>query len=86
MNIALAVSTAVLLALLFPPYDLPFLAPVALAPLLYACLRESSWRKFHVLMRVGPEAWRHKTSFIGTNFGGTPARRQTSRFRQYDAF
>ncbi len=46
MNLALAVLTAVLLALLFPPYGLPLLAPVALAPLLYASMQEdSSWRR-----------------------------------------
>ena len=45
MNIALAVVSAVMLALLFPPYSVPMLAPVALAPLLYACVREGSWRR-----------------------------------------
>ncbi len=43
MNLALAVATAVLLALLFPPYDLPWLAPIALAPLVYAARREALW-------------------------------------------
>ena len=45
MNFALAVTTAVLLALLFPPYGFPMLAPIALAPLLYASMREGSWRR-----------------------------------------
>lgn len=45
MNWALALATAVLLALLFPPYHLPFLAPVALSPLLYVSMREGAWRR-----------------------------------------
>lgn len=49
MNLALAVTTAVLLAALFPPYNVPMLAPVALAPLLYASMREGSWRKRFLL-------------------------------------
>lgn len=43
MNIALAVLTAVLLALLFPPYGIPLLAPVVLAPIVYAASREPLW-------------------------------------------
>ena len=45
MSLALAVTTAVLLALLFPPYGFPMLAPVALAPILYAVKREALWQR-----------------------------------------
>lgn len=40
LSLAGAVLTALLLALLFPPYDLAFLAPLALAPLLYSLAHE----------------------------------------------
>ena len=46
---ALAVISAALLALLFPPYGLAMLAPVALAPLLYVAMREDSWRRRFLL-------------------------------------
>ncbi len=45
MNLALSLLSAVLLILIFPPFHLTWLAPVALAPLLVACARESSWRR-----------------------------------------
>ena len=38
-------SRAVLLVLLFPRFNLTWLAPVALAPILFACARESSWKR-----------------------------------------
>jgi apolipoprotein N-acyltransferase len=49
VNLALSVLSSVLLVLLFPKYDLTFLAPVALTPILIACAREASWKKrfFH---------------------------------------
>jgi apolipoprotein N-acyltransferase len=48
----------VLLALLFPPYDFPFLAPVALAPLLYALKRESLWwRRMMIGEIAGTTYW-----------------------------
>ena len=37
--------SAVLLILIFPRFNLTWLAPVALAPLLIACARESSWKR-----------------------------------------
>ncbi|HVY92585.1 MAG TPA: apolipoprotein N-acyltransferase [Bryobacteraceae bacterium] len=44
MNWILALASAGLLVLLFPPFNLYWLSPLALAPLLIACARESSWR------------------------------------------
>ncbi|MBZ5602665.1 MAG: apolipoprotein N-acyltransferase [Acidobacteriia bacterium] len=41
----LSVLTAALLILIFPRFDLTWLAPVALTPLLIACARESRWRR-----------------------------------------
>jgi apolipoprotein N-acyltransferase len=52
LNLALAVAAAVLLALLFPPYGVPMLAPVALAPMLYAVDRESSWKRRFVFGEI----------------------------------
>ena len=43
-NVLLALSSACLLVLLFPPYGFVLLAPVALSPVLIACAREDSWR------------------------------------------
>lgn len=58
MNWALAIATALLLALLFPPYNLPFLAPVALAPILYVSMREGSWRRrFLIGEAAGTAYW-----------------------------
>jgi apolipoprotein N-acyltransferase len=45
VNLALAVSSAVLLILIFPRFDWPWLAPVALTPLVIACARERSWKR-----------------------------------------
>jgi apolipoprotein N-acyltransferase len=44
VNFVFAIFTAVLLILIFPRFDLTWLAPVALAPLLVACSRERSWK------------------------------------------
>jgi apolipoprotein N-acyltransferase len=44
VNYALSIFSAVLLILIFPRFDLTWLAPVALAPLLVACARERSWK------------------------------------------
>ncbi len=45
LNWALAIATGVLLILTFPNFNWTWLAPVALAPLLIACARESSWKQ-----------------------------------------
>ncbi|MGH9591932.1 MAG: apolipoprotein N-acyltransferase, partial [Bryobacteraceae bacterium] len=45
MNLALSILSSVLLVLLFPPYSLTWLAPLALAPILVACARELSWKR-----------------------------------------
>jgi apolipoprotein N-acyltransferase len=45
VNFALSLLSAFLLVVLFPRYNLTWLAPVALTPLLIACAHESSWRK-----------------------------------------
>jgi apolipoprotein N-acyltransferase len=45
VNFALSIFSAVLLILIFPRYDLTWLAPVALTPLLFACAREESWKR-----------------------------------------
>lgn len=45
MNLALSLTSAILLILIFPRFNLAWLAPVALAPLLVACAREISWKK-----------------------------------------
>jgi apolipoprotein N-acyltransferase len=45
VNYALAIFSAILLILVFPRYDLTWLAPVALTPLLIACAREASWKR-----------------------------------------
>ena len=44
LNALLALLSAVLLVLLFPPYGLAWLAPVAIAPLIVACARARSWK------------------------------------------
>ena len=44
MNLLLALATALLLMLAFPRFDLPFLAPFAVAPLLVALARARTWR------------------------------------------
>ena len=45
MNPALTLVSAVFLVFLFPPFGFWWLAPVALAPLLIACARETSWKR-----------------------------------------
>jgi len=45
VNPALAVVSGVLLILIFPRFNLTWLAPVALTPLLIACARESRWKR-----------------------------------------
>ena len=45
MNLALALLSAVLLVLCFPKFDAGWLAPVALAPMLIVCARESSGKR-----------------------------------------
>ena len=45
MNLVLALLSALLLVLLFPGFNFTWLAPVALAPILIACARESSWKR-----------------------------------------
>ena len=45
MNFGLSIFSAVLLILIFPRFDLTWLAPVALSPLLVACARETSWKR-----------------------------------------
>jgi apolipoprotein N-acyltransferase len=44
VNYLLAVSTGVLLILIFPRFGLTWLAPFALTPLLIACARETRWK------------------------------------------
>lgn len=44
LNWILALASALLLVLAFPPYGYTGLAPIALAPLLAACLREARWK------------------------------------------
>ncbi len=43
LNFLLALCSAGLLILLFPPFNVFWLAPIALAPLLAACAREDRW-------------------------------------------
>ena len=45
VNLGLSVATGLLLVLLFPRWDFVWLAPVALAPLVVACARESNWKR-----------------------------------------
>jgi apolipoprotein N-acyltransferase len=45
VNLALALASAVLLVLSFPPFRLTWFAPLALAPLLVACAREAAWKR-----------------------------------------
>lgn len=45
MNYALSILSSILLILIFPRFDLTWLAPVALSPLLVACARERSWKR-----------------------------------------
>lgn len=45
MNLALSLATGVMLVLIFPRWDIVWLAPVALAPLVAACSRERNWKR-----------------------------------------
>jgi apolipoprotein N-acyltransferase len=45
VNLALSLASAVLLVLIFPRFNLTWLAPIALAPILIACAREFSWKR-----------------------------------------
>lgn len=45
LNWLLSLLSAVLLVLLFPRFNYVWLAPIALTPLLIACLRERDWRR-----------------------------------------
>jgi apolipoprotein N-acyltransferase len=45
VNLVLALFSAVLLVVLFPGFNLTWLAPLALAPILIACAREPSWKR-----------------------------------------
>ena len=45
INPALALLSALLLVLIFPPVGLTWLAPIALTPILIACANEPSWTK-----------------------------------------
>ncbi len=45
MNLFLSLATGALLVLVFPRFDFTWLAPIALAPLLVACARESRWKQ-----------------------------------------
>jgi apolipoprotein N-acyltransferase len=45
VNLVLALLSALLLVLLFPGFNLTWLAPIALTPILIACAREPSWKR-----------------------------------------
>jgi apolipoprotein N-acyltransferase len=45
VNLVLALVSGLLLVLLFPGFNLTWLAPVALTPLLIACAREPAWKR-----------------------------------------
>jgi apolipoprotein N-acyltransferase len=45
LSVALSILSAILLVLLFPRFNLVWLAPVALTPLLIASAKQSSWRR-----------------------------------------
>jgi apolipoprotein N-acyltransferase len=45
VNFGLALASGVALVLIFPRFNLTWLAPLALAPILLACARESSWKR-----------------------------------------
>ncbi|MEK7406924.1 MAG: apolipoprotein N-acyltransferase [Acidobacteriota bacterium] len=58
LNLSLALATAALLMLAFPRFDLAWLAPVALAPLLVAVAREGrAWRRFLLGHAAGVLYW-----------------------------
>ena len=45
MNLALSLASAVLLVLVFPRFNITWLAPLALTPILIACAHELSWKR-----------------------------------------
>jgi apolipoprotein N-acyltransferase len=45
MNLGLSLVSALLLVLIFPRFNLTWIAPLALAPILIACARELSWKR-----------------------------------------
>jgi apolipoprotein N-acyltransferase len=49
VNLGLSLLSGVLLVLIFPNVNFTLFAPVALAPLLIACARESSWKRRFIL-------------------------------------
>jgi len=49
VNLLLALLSGGLLVAVFPPHELAWLAPVALAPLLIACAREATWKRRFLL-------------------------------------
>lgn len=58
LNWILALASSALLVLIFPRFDWIWLAPVALAPLLIACARETRWRwRFALGYAAGVVYW-----------------------------
>jgi len=58
LNLALALTSALLLVLAFPRFDFAWLAPLALAPLLVALAREPRpWRRFLLGWLAGVAYW-----------------------------
>jgi len=58
LNWILALLSGGLLAFIFPPHNLVWLAPVALTPLLIACAREDRWRwRFLLGWAAGVHYW-----------------------------
>lgn len=45
MNLLLSLATGALLVLIFPRFSFTWLAPIALVPLLIACIREQNWKR-----------------------------------------
>jgi apolipoprotein N-acyltransferase len=45
VNLGLSLASAILLVLIFPGFNVTWLAPIALAPILIACAREVSWKR-----------------------------------------
>jgi apolipoprotein N-acyltransferase len=74
LNFLLAFLSGGLLAAVFPPHNLAWLAPVALAPLLFAAAREDRWQwRFLMGYVAGIHYWFGLCSWIATTlaqFGG----------------
>jgi apolipoprotein N-acyltransferase len=49
VNLALSLASGLMLVLIFPRWNLVWLAPVALAPLIAACAREARWKRRFLL-------------------------------------